>query len=708
MEARNIAMQIRKREMKTNITRSFQRRYHVHPPFIERFGLETELEGHTGCVNCLEWNEAGNLLVSGSDDLNAIVWDPLQCRTKCCIKTGHTGNIFSVKFLPRLGDRIIATAAADAKVQIHTVETKETSQVYKCHIGRVKRLATAPNTPYLLWSASEDGTIRQFDLRQPHTCNTSSKNCKNVLINLNIYVGAMAEAKCLAINPLQPELLAVGCNDPFVRLYDHRMLSSHSFSEVKKSSATSSVEDAKLPHGCVQYFTPGHLPPQLSKDLRRRFRTYVATYVNFSPCGRELIANLGGEQIYLFDIKTRRNVLKYQVLNGTSVSVSSNGVVKSVVDNSLDMAACKNGWSTSTNGATNGYKIPTLNGKRIVPDEKSKMFGHGNSCCALEGLPPKALELKAKGNEAFCQQKFWKAINLYNEAILLAVDSAVLYANRAAAYIKRAWDGDVYAALRDCHKALRLDPNHTKAHFRQARCLYELQWFQEALTCLNHFKLKFPDQAEGNAAKTLERDIRAAAFAETEESLSCKEDNESNGLQPDSTPSRRRRRLSIVSDQEKDFRTEALDYEQRFCGHCNTTTDIKEANFFGSNGQYIVAGSDDGSFFMWDKQTTNLVKVLKGDESIVNCLQPHPSMCLLATSGIDPVVRLWSPSPVEGNGQYRHIDEVEAAAKANQRRMNADPLEVMLMNMGYRTRFNMSEGSDEDDSGETPIQCRAS
>lgn len=64
------------------------------------------------------------------------------------------------QFLPQTGDRIIATAAADAKVQIHTVETKETSQVYKCHIGRVKRLATAPDTPYMLWSASEDGTIR--------------------------------------------------------------------------------------------------------------------------------------------------------------------------------------------------------------------------------------------------------------------------------------------------------------------------------------------------------------------------------------------------------------------------------------------------------------------------------------------------------------------------------------------------------------------
>lgn len=66
---------------------------------------------------------------------------------------------------------------------------------------------------------------------------------------------------------------------------------------------------------------------------------------------------------------------------------------------------------------------------------------------------------------------------------------------------------------------------------------------------------------------------------------------------------------------------------------------------FSSQGQYIVAGSDDGSFFIWDRHTTNIMRVLRGDDSIVNCLQPHPSYCLLATSGIDPVVRLWSPRP---------------------------------------------------------------
>lgn len=29
------------------------------------------------------------------------------------------------------------------------------------------------------------------------------------------------------------------------------------------------------------------------------------------------------------------------------------------------------------------------------------------------------------------------------------------------------------------------------------------------------------------------------------------------------------------------LRERSYDYQFRYCGHCNTTTDIKEANFFG-------------------------------------------------------------------------------------------------------------------------------
>ena len=64
-----------------------------------------------------------------------------------------------------------------------------------------------------------------------------------------------------------------------------------------------------------------------------------------------------------------------------------------------------------------------------------------------------------------------------------------------------------------------------------------------------------------------------------------------------------------------------------------------------SDGQYIVAGSDDGCIFIWDRTTGVIQRILKGDDSIVNCLQPHPTTCLMATSGIDSVVRLWAPLP---------------------------------------------------------------
>lgn len=58
-------------------------------------------------------------------------------------------------------------------------------------------------------------------MRTPHNC---SQDTPNVLINLITHIGRYAETKCLAVNPTRPELLAVGANDPFVRLYDRRMI----------------------------------------------------------------------------------------------------------------------------------------------------------------------------------------------------------------------------------------------------------------------------------------------------------------------------------------------------------------------------------------------------------------------------------------------------------------------------------------------------
>lgn len=99
--------------------------------------------------------------------------------------------------------------------------------------------------------------------------------------------------------------------------------------------------------------------------------------------------------------------------------------------------------------------------------------------------------------------------------------------------------------------------------------------------------------------------------------------------------------------------------------------------------------------------------MLKGDDSIVNCLQPHPTTCLLATSGIDPVIRLWEPKR-EDSETSREITDVDKCTRANQRRMNADPLEVMLLNMGYRLSSNSSEAGAGSDNEQPVIQCQQS
>ena len=41
---------------------------------------------------------------------------------------------------------------------------------------------------------------------------------------------------------------------------------------------------------------------------------------------------------------------------------------------------------------------------------------------------------------------------------------------------------------------------------------------------------------------------------------------------------------------------------------------VKGVNFYGSESDYIISGSDCGQVFFWEKSTQQIVNVLKGDE----------------------------------------------------------------------------------------------
>lgn len=101
--------------------------------------------------------------------------------------------------------------------------------------------------------------------------------------------------------------------------------------------------------------------------------------------------------------------------------------------------------------------------------------------------------------------------------------------------------------------------------------------------------------------------------------------------------------------------------------------------------------SDEGNFYIWERPTNKIVSVYKGDTTIVNCVQPHPHYCLLATSGIDHEIRLWSPRPEDHELDTRNhesdtrVSYYDSTVVVNQQRMQADPFEFNTSGAVCRT-----------------------
>jgi hypothetical protein len=63
-------------------------------------------------------------------------------------------------------------------------------------------------------------------------------------------------------------------------------------------------------------------------------------------------------------------------------------------------------------------------------------------------------------------------------------------------------------------------------------------------------------------------------------------------------------------------------------------------NFLGPDDEFVVSGSDDGLWFIWRKASGKLHDILEGDGSVVNVIEGHPHLPLVAVSGIDHTVKV--------------------------------------------------------------------
>ena len=240
---------------------------------------------------------------------------------------------------------------------------------------------------------------REFDLREPHGC-SSQTPCKNIIVNLKT---RNKEVKCIQLHPLFPDLFAVGATDPLVRLYDRRKLS------VTDINGSSQRENSQP---CVSCFSPGHLYNHKKRGRPRRPKQYSTTYISFSPNGKELIQYSSGEHIFLYNIDEKMKPLLFESHGDCAIQSKNEHTEKDCDGNTIDST----------------YEMR----KKILLDNKSHLK-------ELYSQPTQASQLKQKGNDCFSKDNFFQAITHYNEALKISPQTSVLYANRAAALLRRKW-----------------------------------------------------------------------------------------------------------------------------------------------------------------------------------------------------------------------------------------------------------------------------
>ena len=126
------------------------------------------------------------------------------------------------------------------------------------------------------------------------------------------------------------------------------------------------------------------------------------------------------------------------------------------------------------------------------------------------------------------------------------------------------------------------------------KCLIELKWVQDAIQFIETFRVKFPKHSDSQALKTLEKRLEEVQNdlkeAETKQQryknrFHDNSDSDEDDDAMDQQNGKKTKRDALFLDEISKLKSSAIDFKLRFCGHCNTTTDIKEANFFG---RYVI------------------------------------------------------------------------------------------------------------------------
>ncbi|EEB08003.2 WD repeat protein, partial [Schizosaccharomyces japonicus yFS275] len=264
--------------------------------WIADLDLKNKLSKHTECVNALCWSESGDLLVSGGDDTKLVIWDVYDnYNVKSIINTGHTHNIFGTKFLPYSNNSKILSCSGDGLVKLFSLDRTSNEEnsygidsctsVWDCHRDSVKQIVPTDDGHCFL-TCSTDGTVRGFDTREHHHCDSNS-SCSCILVN---YAPFGIELNTLSMSKGHSYNFVIGGTHPFAFLHDRRMYGRHSQSHFTRTSR------------CVRKFCPGGGE---SSNYPYNREITGCRLSNYNP--HELLVSWSSDYIYLFDINGYEN-----------------------------------------------------------------------------------------------------------------------------------------------------------------------------------------------------------------------------------------------------------------------------------------------------------------------------------------------------------------------------------------------------------------
>ena len=151
----------------------------------------------------------------------------------------------------------------------------------------------------------------------------------------------------------------------------------------------------------------------------------------------------------------------------------------------------------------------------------------------------------------------------------------------------------------------------------------------------------------------------------------------------------------------------AVDSSTHLCqfdhpGYYNSCT-MKSCCFAGDNDEYVLSGSDDFNLYMWKipsedvKWVNSAHMVLRGHRSIVNQVRYNPASCIIASSGVEKLIKIWSPFPL-GSKCLGGLKREDGKQERQRRVFTHDEYIRLVLSSGQFMTHDYSHQSTREDS----------